>query len=85
MPGTYGLIKDTTVFLDGQYYARTRFENCQMVYSGGMLPVLHDNQYSGCSWLLDGPANSTLDYMRMLIQMGGAEIVKAGLGLHDGQ
>lgn len=85
MADGYGLIKDTTLFLDGQFYARTRFENCQMVYSGGILPVFQDNQYIDCSWLLDGPANNTMDYMKLLIGMGGADIVKAGLGLHDAQ
>lgn len=85
MANQKGLIKDTTLFLDGQYYAHTRFENCQMVYGGGVLPAFVENEYIGCSWLLDGPAFNTMEFMKILIAMGGENLVKVGLGIHDGQ
>jgi hypothetical protein len=81
-------VSDHTVYLDGSSYTGTRFENCTFIYGGGQLPFLVNNEYINCNWRLNGPASNTLDFMKFLISIGGAEIVLAGLGLEgllDGQ
>lgn len=73
-----------TVYLDGASYTGTRFENCVLVYSGGPLPFLVNNEYINCQWRLDGAASNTLDFMRFLVKVGGQELVLEALGVGAG-
>lgn len=74
-------VSDHTVYLDGASYTGTRFVNCTMVYSGGTLPFLVNNEYQNCDWRLDGAASNTLDFMKFLISIGGRDLVLNGLGI----
>ncbi len=76
-------VANLTVYLDGAQYTGTKFVNCVLVYSGGALPVLQQNEFVNCQWRLDGAANNTLDFMKLLISFGGTGIVLSGLGLGD--
>lgn len=70
-----------TVYLDGQHYQYTRFENCTLVYSGGVVPTLLGNQFLNCTWRVEGAASNTLDFFKLLTAIGGADIVQAAIGL----
>jgi hypothetical protein len=81
MTGIAPIVANSTVYVDGQFYHNMRFENCQMIYSGGPLPTLLGNQFVNCTWLMQGAASQTLDYLRLLIAIGGRDLVKEALGL----
>lgn len=77
----YATVSNATVYLDGASYTGTRFVGCVMVYSGGQLPFLVNNEYVSCDWRLNGAASNTLDFMRFLVTVGGRDLVLNGLGL----
>ena len=76
-------IANHTIYLDGTFYTGTRFENCEMIYSGGPLPALVNNEYVDCRWRLEGPASQTLDFMRFLVSIGGKDLVLSSLGVTE--
>lgn len=70
------IYEDTTfesqrVDLDGNEYERCTFRSCELVYSGGVPPVLVDNTMSGCQWQFDGAAGRTIAFMQALYHGGG--------------
>lgn len=77
----HGTMSDMTVILDGQIYERLRFVNCELVYQGGLVPIMRNNQFVNCRWRVDGAALNTLDFFRMLVGTGLGEMVKESMGL----
>ncbi len=77
-------MRDATILMDGQYYQRMRFENCLLVYQGGEVPILVDNEFVSCQWRVDGPALNSLDFFRLLVEIGGRDMVLTSLGLPNG-
>lgn len=68
--------KDTTVHLDGGTFVGCTFERCTLIFSGLMPVHLEGDKFSECNWSLAGPAQNTVDFMRGLYAMGGAEVIE---------
>ena len=64
------------VHIDGNQYFGCTFTNCQMVYSGGELPVMDSNTFDGGNWGLDGSAVRTITYLRNLYFGGMRPLVE---------
>lgn len=79
----YATTTNQTLFIDGQYYQGIHFISCTLVYQGGPVPNFQECRFSDCQWQCDGPALNTLDFLNMLVSLGGADIVKRSLGLAD--
>jgi hypothetical protein len=60
-----------TIKIDGQLYDHCEFTNCKIVYNGGVLPVLHKNQFSGCSFILGDAAERTMAFIKSIYGGGG--------------
>lgn len=59
-------IQKQRVELDGQEFLKCRFEECQMVYSGGPLPVLEGCVFHACRFGFEGAADRTIHMMKGL-------------------
>jgi len=60
--------------LESHEWIGCSFQNCRLIYRGGT-PVLDYNSFEGCRFDFDGPAFSTLSFMRLLYRSGGASII----------
>ena len=46
------LVEHTHEVIDGNQYSDCKFENCQLIYRGGPLPVISNSQFNNCRWRL---------------------------------
>lgn len=56
--------------LDGNHFEGCVFRNCKLVYSGGTVPELIGNDLEHCHFKLEGPAQHTIAFCRMLVKAG---------------
>jgi hypothetical protein len=67
--------ENTQEHLDGNEYIECTFQGCTLVYSGGILPILHGCSMNDCSWKFDGAAERTVAFMSALYHGGGKELI----------
>jgi hypothetical protein len=69
------------VALDDNEFIDCKFNNCELVYSGGELPKLQRCDFSQCSWKLDDAAKRTILFLRSIYHSGpgGMELVEGTL------
>ena len=65
-----------TVNLDDNVYKDCKFHECVLIYSGGPLPILHDNDIVDCIWSMAGAADRTVTFMMALYHGGAKELVE---------
>ncbi len=70
------IFRDETVKLDGKNFTGCKFIRCNIVYSGGTLPVLDSCLFKDCRWTLEGAADRTAAFMKRLHQAGIVLLVK---------
>lgn len=66
---------DKTVALDGNVYINCTFTRCVLVYTGGPLPEIRGGLMEDCTFILDGAAMRTLEFMRALYTTGAKNVV----------
>jgi hypothetical protein len=72
--------KGERVALDGGEFHDCRFEDCTIVFTGeGAFPVLLAPKFVGCTFALEGAAQNTAEYLRLLFSTGGADLVASWL------
>lgn len=71
--------------LDGNEYRNCKFTNCKIVYSGGEIPTLENNDFTSCVWLFEGAASRTLSFLTALHKGGGEQLVKDTVAAIMGQ
>lgn len=57
-------IEGEQVFMDDAKFDRVLFKNCQIVYSGGEIPLMNGCYFDTCNWTFRGPAARTAQLMR---------------------
>lgn len=62
--------KDQDIRLDGVAYRNCQFEGCRIVFGGHLTTALENNQFKDCTWLFDGPAAQTLQFMSAMHAQG---------------
>lgn len=77
------LIKNQQVILDGAHYRNKKFENCKLIYSGGKVPSLINNEFNECEWVFENEARNTLQFLRQLASGGGMDLVLYSLGFQN--
>jgi hypothetical protein len=75
--------RNAIIQVDGHKYRGCRFEDCQLVYSGGALPSMVGCEFHRCRWNLDDAAGRTLRLMKAMVERGGAmrALVERSLGI----
>ena len=63
---------ETTEVLDGNEFADCKFDNCQLLYRGGVIPKVEGCQFNNCQWRFEDSAERTLVFMRQLYHGMGA-------------
>ena len=66
-----------TVPLDGELFADCEFRDCRLVYRGGEPPRFDDCQFANCDWRFEDAASRTLEYMKILWNVGGKAPIQA--------
>jgi hypothetical protein len=66
-----------TVNLDGDSFADCEFQACRLVYAGGEPPSFDNCRFVDCEWKLEGPAQDTLAYLKVMWSVGGKAPVQA--------
>jgi hypothetical protein len=75
-------MSNVTEVIDGNHYRDCRFENCELVYTGGDIPHITGCQFDNCSWHFDGAAERTLLFMRQMYHgmgAGGVQLIEGTL------
>lgn len=76
----YSNFEDTTIDLDGKHFENCNFKNCVIRFNGNALFTLIGCNFHTCKWTLDGPASTTIQFLRMMYKdMGdfGKQMVDA--------
>ena len=72
--------KDERILLDGEAFHDCRFEGCTIVFTGeGEFPVLVGPKFVNCTFAVEGAAQRTVEYLRLLFASGGSELVATWL------
>ncbi len=69
--------KDCDVTLDGSSFERCRFDNCQLTYGGGVLPVVSGCAFDNCAWGFVDEAAHTIAFMSGFYNGGFDELIEA--------
>ena len=70
-------LSNRTVLLDGDQFVKVVFDKCRIQYAGGVLPVLQETRFQGCTWNFVGAADLTIAFLRILYASGGKDDVGA--------
>ncbi len=76
-------LTEQTITIDGNCYEECRFENCTLVYRGGVIPTIGKCHFQNCQWQFEDGAERTLLFLKQLYHgmgPGGVELVEATLG-----
>ncbi len=77
--------QDKAVTLDDGVFRDCAFVRCQLIFSGGNLPVLSGCRFEGCRWSFTEEAGNTLAFLAALKSGGFASLVEETLAaLLDG-
>lgn len=63
------------IILDGNEYDGCHFDSCELIYEGGVVPIIKRCTIVNCKFVFNGAADRTLDFMGMLWEMGGYSVV----------
>ncbi len=60
----------------------TTFDNCifdktTLVFGGGSMPIFKGGEFRGVGLDFEGPALETIKFLRLLVLMGGRDLVRA--------
>jgi hypothetical protein len=56
--------KETTELVDGNTYDQCKFDNCKLVYRGGVIPTFSRCHLERCTWVWEDSAERTINYLR---------------------
>ena len=59
---------NVSISLDGTHFESCTFENCTLVYSGGIVGLVNC-KFAGCDWEFTGAAAATLGFLSALYRM----------------
>ena len=66
-----------TILLDGHNFGDCEFRDCRLVYRGEQVPVFTDCRFHQCDWRLEGPANRTLEHLKVMWGAGSKSVVQS--------
>lgn len=66
---------NTSVELDDSEFVECIFDNCKMIYRGGLPPVLNFCTYNTCEFIFLDAANRTLFTLSALYQIGLRDMI----------
>jgi hypothetical protein len=81
---------DQAITIDGDEYIGCTFTRCQLIFTGGSIPLLTGNTFNGCQWIFDEAASRTIQFMSALYSGGHKSLIedtikgirgKSGIGL----
>ncbi len=55
------------IILDGAEFCGCRFTNCKVVFSGRALPLLRDNTFENCEFVLEDAARVTMNFLKNMV------------------
>lgn len=73
-----------TINLDDNTFDECVIDDCTIVYSGGALPNLINSTFKNSNFVLDGAAQRTLIFMKMLNNSGAENVVEGMLEIVKG-
>jgi hypothetical protein len=56
--------KSTTLVVDGCSYDQCNFDNCKIVYRGGVIPTFSRCKLVQCTWIWEDAALRTIGFLR---------------------
>jgi hypothetical protein len=56
--------KDSTEEIDGNVYDQCKFNNCKLIYRGGVIPTFARCHLDHCQWIWDDAALRTIGFLR---------------------
>ena len=68
---------DQAMVIDGNEYTDCRFERCELIFTGALLPKLVRNHFQDCKYTFDGPAARTVQFMSALYSGGAQQLIEA--------
>ncbi len=77
-------LTEQTIVIDGNRYTECRFENCTLIYRGGLIPTIGKCHFENCQWQFEDSAERTLLFLKQLYHgmgPGGVELVEATLNM----
>lgn len=69
-------IEGKTLYLDGATMHNCKISNCKLVFSGYQNYSLSECHFEECSWVFNGPASATLQFLRSMHRAGANEMVE---------
>jgi hypothetical protein len=57
---------NSTVPLDGNEFVNCLFDNCELIYQGGIPPQLSDNSFNNFKIVFRGPAANTIAFVKAM-------------------
>ena len=69
--------KEATIYLDGNSFYRCRFERCVVVINGYIGCTLVEPRFIDCRWMVNGPAQNTINLMSALYAAGATELIES--------
>lgn len=80
---TGATIRNKRVNLDGNRFENVTFENCTLLYRGGIFPEIHDCTVRDCTWELTGAAFRGAMYLKHVVEAGDGANVAKFLGIKE--
>lgn len=71
--------------LDGGFFYACEFNGCELVYNGLMEVNFDKCSFKECSWQFLGPASNMLEFLKVLYDGGGKNVVEAAFNQIRGQ
>lgn len=65
-----------SVVVDGQEFVDCEFKKARLIYEGGVLPTFKGCHFDSVNWHLEGAADRTLIYLRLLYSLGNKPLVE---------
>jgi hypothetical protein len=74
--------EDQAEVVDGREFHHCTFNRCQLTYNGGVPPTFVGCSFADCTWLFDGPAGRTVEFLRAMYHGmgdGGRDLIEQTL------
>ena len=68
--------------VDGNQYSGCNFDNCKIIYRGGVLPSMTNCGFNACTWHFEEGAERTLIFLRLIYHgmgEGGQTLVESAI------
>jgi hypothetical protein len=67
----------TTIYLDGNHYDNCGFHRCQLIYSGGALPIFSGAlRIEHCEFAFADAADRTMGFLHLMYHLGNKVVIE---------